>query len=174
MQERTLESLFLKDKDYIFNGNLTITGDVCITNCSITVLGTLLFANKNAKISITNGNIIAKHLESSTNISIRNGDIRVASLKAKNIDSDSNIEVSKDAEASNIKCRNYSVSGDNDSSAITAVENVYIHKRNFSHAITAKDVFVGEDCDLCDSALIAKRFTCNGYIHDCSSMSIGV
>lgn len=174
MQKRTLECLFLENEDYIFEGDLTITGDICIKNCNLIISGSLTFSNKNANISIIGGDITAKQLDSYAPILIRDGDIRVSFLDARNIDSDGNIEVRKDSEACDIKCLNYLVGGDNDSSAITAIQDVYILGRNYSHTIKARDVLVGEDCDLCDSTLIAKCFECGGYIHDCSSMSVGL
>lgn len=173
MQERTLQNLLLEGDDYIFDGNLTITGDVSIQNGNLIVSGSLVFSNKNANISIIGGNIAAKELESVATIFIRDGDIRAFSLDARQIDSDGNIEINTDSEATRITCLNYLVGGDNDSSTITAIQDVYILGRNYSHAIKARDVFIGGDCDLCDSTLIAKSFVCEGYIHDCSSMSVG-
>ena len=173
MQERTLENLILDGEDYIFAGDLTIEGDVILKNASLIVSGELCFPNNFTTISITGGNILAETLSSYATITIRDGDICVSYLDTSDIDSDSNIEVSKDSNVSDISCLNYEVSGDSNSHTINAIQDVFILGYSDSDSITARDVLIGCDCNLHSMPLTAKSFECQGEIINCYSMSIG-
>lgn len=170
MQERTLENLILENEDYIFAGDLTITGKVQLNNASLIVSGTLTLTSD---AEIKGGDIACGSIDS-YNIYISDGDIYVnGNADVAYITSDGNIEVGGDSYAGDINCFNYLVSGDNDSRSITAIQDVYILGCNNSCDIKARDVLIGEDCDFNDYGLIAKSFECSGEIERCSSMSVG-
>ena len=168
MQNRTLENLLLENEDYIFYGNLTIEGDFIVKNANIFVSGTLKLTNKNkATISITNGNISACRLESNADIFIRNGDISVMFLQARNIDSDGTISVIHKADVYDIVCFNYLITGNNDSGRISAFHDICILGENDSRHIIGRYVFVADNCYLNRAGVTAKEFECGGKIEDC-------
>lgn len=174
MQRRTLESLMLENEDYLFEGDLTIKGDVIIKNGNLTVCGTLNFSKESATISIIGGNISANKLLTSAQITIKDGDIYVDYLGAdSNIYSDSNIEVSSYSYAQDITCLNYLVSGENNSQNITCMQDIYIMGKNNSYDIKARDVLIGGTCIFNNFTLTAKSFLCEGEVIDCSSMLVG-
>lgn len=170
MQKRTLENLILENEDYIFAGDLTITGKVQLTNASLIVSGTLTL-EIDAKIK---GGDIACGSIDAQDISIIDGDIYVnGDASFEYITSDGNIEVGGDSYTCDINCFNYLVSGDNNSRDITAIQDVYILGCSDSFDIKARDVLIGEYCDFNGYGLIAKSFECSGEIERCSSMSVG-
>lgn len=169
MQERTLKNLILKNGDYIFPGNLTITGNVFIENGNLIVSGTLTIIGDT---TIKNGNISCGYIDAQ-NITIIGGDIFVnKDASFANIQSDGNIEVRGNSSSCTIYCLNYLVDGDNNSTFIYAIEDVYILGCNDSYDIKGRDVFVGGICDFNNYTLIAKAFECTGIIINCSSMKI--
>lgn len=145
MQERTLENLILEGEDYIFGGKLTIDGDVNIKNGNLIVSGTIIFAGDDASISIEGGDIACENLGSRADILIRDGDIWVKSLAARNIDSDGNVEVNGDSYVCDIHALNYLVSGSNDSYNITTMQDFYVLGDNVSCTVKARDVLIGND-----------------------------
>lgn len=173
MQNRTLENLILENEDYIFEGNLTIEGDVIIKNGNIHVSGTLKFTNANhtATISITNGNISARMLESNADIFIRNGNISVYHLVTRNIDSDGTIEVIHKSDVYDITCFNYLISGNNDSGKIAAFHDVCILGNNDSCHIIGRYVLVVGNCYLNKTGVTAKKFEYSGKLEDCMSIT---
>ena len=201
MQERILKSLILENEDYFFTGHLiikgninisnsniivaghlTILGDVILKDSNLIVSGTLSFSNENgsANISITGSDISVYELKSSASITIRDGDLYAYYLDlddiyppAANIDSDGNIEVTKDSYIGNISCLNYFVSGNNYSNTITAIQDIYILGINNSDDIKARDVLIGGNCTFGDGGLISKTFECGGDVGCCSYMSVG-
>lgn len=201
MKSRTLENLILENEDYFFTGNLIINGNINISNSNVIVAGhltilgdviskdsnlivsgTLSFSNEDgsANIFITGSDISAYELKSSSSITIRDGDLYVCYLDldniystAVNIDSDGNIEVTKDSYVGNISCLNYFVSGHNCSNTITAMQDVYILGTNNSDDIKARDVLIGGSCTFSYGGLISKTFECGGDVECCSYMSVG-
>ena len=170
MQERTLKNLILENDDYVFAGNLTITGEVRLINASLIVSGTLTLQED---AEIKGGNISCGSIDA-YDISITDGDIYVnGDACFGDIESDGNVEVGLDSNAHDIHCLNYLVNGNNDSHDITTVHDVYILGCNDSCAINARDVLIGDYCDFNGHSLIAKCFECAGEINDYSSMSVG-
>ena len=170
MQTRTLENLILENEDYIFAGNLTITGKVQLTNSNLIVSGNLTF---DSDAQIKGGDISCGSIDSE-NISIVDGDIYVAGdANFADIKSDGNVEVGGDSNACSIYCFNYLVNGYSNSISITAMQDVYILGCNDSCDIKARNVLVGGDCNFNGYGLIAKCFECGGEIEHCSSMSVG-
>lgn len=196
MESRTLDNLILENEDFFFTGNLTIIGDVNISNGSIIIAGnltlqdnvnvengniivssTLIFDNPDSIISIVSGDILAQSLLSLNNITIRDGDICVKLLDFSdlydcfNIYSDGNIEVEKNSCVGDVSCLNYLVSGDNYSNKIYAIQDVYILGNNNSDNITARDVLIGCSCELNGYGIICKSFYCED-VYGCSSILI--
>lgn len=170
MQERTLKNLILENDDYIFAGNLTITGEVRLINASLIVSGTLTL-EEDAEIK---GGDISCGVIDAYDISITDGDIYVnGDAYFGDIESDGNVEVGLDSNVHDIHCLNYLVNGNNDSHGITTVQDVYILGQNDSYSINARDVLIGDDCDFNDSSLIAKCFECSGKVDGLYSISVG-
>lgn len=170
MQERTLENLILENEDYIFAGDLTITGEVHLSNSSLIVSGKLVFESN---ATINGGDIVCGSI-CAIDISIIDGDICINGYTdIVDIESDGNIEVGGDIKAGDIHCLNYMVNGDNDSCSITAIQDVYILGCNDSYDINARDVFIDGNCDFNNFGLVSKCFECSGVIDFCSSMSVG-
>lgn len=156
-----LKNLIRKDKDFIFSGDLCISGDVILENCSLIVSGRLEFSNLLAKISVINGNIISEEIIANSDIFIRNGDIWAKNLFAVNIDSNQNIEVRYYSSVEDIICFNYLVCGSNYSSNIVCIQDMYVLGKSESLSIiVGRDAFVGKTCDFGGFGIIAKHFKC--------------
>ena len=199
MESRTLDNLILENEDFFFTGNLTIIGDVNITNGNIIIAGnltlqgnvdiengniivsnTLTFDTPNSIIVIAGGDISSLALLSNTDITIRDGDIWVKYLDlgyinfsyTSNIDSDGNIEVQETSYVGNVSCLNYFVSGDNCSNDINAIQDIYILGNNDSDSILCRDILIGGTCNLNRYDIVCKSFYCDDVIN-CSGISIG-
>lgn len=170
MQERTLKNLILENDDYVFAGNLTITGEVLLINASLIVSGTLTLQED---AEIKGGDISCGSIDA-YDIFITDGDIYVnGDAVWKDVTSDSNIEIGGNTDVCDIHCLNYLVNGDNNSCYITAMQDVYILGQNDSYALNARDVLIGDYCDFHDHSLIAKCFECAGEVNNLSSISVG-
>lgn len=189
MESRTLDNLILENKDYIFegnitiydnvdikngdiivSGNLTILGEVNIENGSIIVSGILTIAH-DADICITGGDISCAAIDCN-NINITDGDVWVnGQLDACDITSDGNIEVKGDAYVGDISCFNYLISGDNNSSSIRTTQDIYILGNNNSCDLTARDILIGRNCEILYDSIIAHHFVCGGEL-SCSGVFI--
>lgn len=179
MQERILKDLILKDEDYVFEGDLTITGRLIVEDGSIRVSGRLLLKGDSelSDSHVWNGNIIAHSLRSLIDLWIYDGDIIIKSdAKFCHIDSNGDIIVEGSSNTRNVICRNYLVSGDNISDDITATEDIYILGCNESGDLKAREIFLGDICKFSpygQMTVIAKHFECVGPIKKCRGIQIG-
>lgn len=150
MQERTLKELKLTNEDYVFDGNLTIEEEVEVFHGSIKVSGKLVLKgfkeeNWNCKCVIYDGNIIADSLKSRIKINVYFGNIIIKSdaFFAHVSVVRGNIIVDGSCKAFNVDCCNYLISGDNTSDDVTATEDIYILKKNYSGDLKAREIFLG-------------------------------
>lgn len=189
MESRTLKKLILENNDYIFEGNTTISGNVTIQNGDLIVSGNLtiggelniqngsiivsgiLLIMQHSLINITGGDISCGKLLCN-DINITDGDIWVKdNLDARDITSDGNIEVGVYSYVADISCCNYLVNGDNHSSSIKATQDIYILGNNNSWDLTAREIFIGSNCNIIGNSITAHHFVCNGEV-SCSGIFI--
>ena len=182
MKSRTLDNLILENKDSIFEGNITIDGNVEIKNGDIIVSGNLTIFDKvniengsiivsgiltiahDADICITGGDISCAAIDCN-NINITDGDVWVnGQLDACDITSDGNIEVKGDAYVGDISCFNYLISGDNNSSSIRTTQDIYILGNNESWDLTAREILIGSNCNTNCEPITAHHFVCGGEL----------
>lgn len=180
MQERILENLILKNENYVFDGNLTITSKLKVVNGSIIVSGKLFLKGISERInsiSVINGNIIAHSLISLVDLRIYKGDIIVESdAKFAKVVSTGDIKVGGSCFANNVNCRNYLVSCSNTSDDVTTTEDIYILGYNDSGDLKAREIFLGSFSKFYpygNTTVIAKHFECVGPIKNCRGMLIG-
>ncbi len=203
MQERHyLRNLELTDEDYVFDGNLIIKERFSIKNGSLRVSGKLVLEgfteeiplrneckihngniiadsiDSRIRISVFNGNIVSNSIETFENIYIRNGNIFIKSnAYFKNITvKGGDITVNGSCVVNNVKCKNYLISGRNDSDEVTATEDIYILGPNFSGDLKAREIFIGSYCKFDPASKIsvtAKHFECEGPIKNSFGMLIG-
>lgn len=196
METRTLSTLIIKDEDYIFAGNLYISGDLIIENASLIISGDIRFLNysdpHNIKVSNSNisadvisgnvyinidvGDIYCHTILSACAINISGGDITTRSLLANDIMSDGDILVKDSSCVYSVSCCNYLVTGLNDSSEITAIEDIYILGCNDSASLTGRDIFLdGENIDLNFGNIVASRALATSFpIQNCNSIAVGL
>lgn len=184
MQERTLENLILNNENYIFDGDLTIIGDVCITNGDLLVSGKLLFRGfkedtpESRPVIIRNGSIIAHSLVSKTQIFIYNGNLIVkTNANVGHVYCEGNVEVNGSCSTYNVTCHNYLITGRNASDDITATEDIYLlGPCKYLGDLTAREIFIGGPCEFDsqkDITIIAKHLECVGPLYKCHGMLIG-
>lgn len=154
------------------NGNLKIKGNVSVETGTILVSDTLTFGS-NTYVNITNGTISCGSLFCFSNINMSYGDIFVTqSLLAKDIMSNGNIEVGHNAVVNNVTALNYLITGFNDSRSVKAMRDIYILRDNDSSELSAKELFVGGDCDVNNNSICAKYFEYGGDLLNCSRLLV--
>lgn len=172
MAERTLETLVLKDEDYIFAGDLTIEGDVIIKNGALIVSGTLTITS-DYQISIIGGDLSVGELNCG-DINVIDADIYVAGdFDCCKVTSNSKILVHGNADTTDISCCSYLVDGNNSSYGIKAIKEIHIEGDNDSHSLNAYEIFIGGDADLNDGYLVALySLRVEGELTNCSSVVV--
>lgn len=195
MAIRTLGDLTIKDEDYIFAGDLEITGNLTIENASLIVSGSIVFSVNSREphfIHVSNGNISADIISGVVDITtevgdiychneldvghinISGGDITTSFLTACNITSDGDIVVFNNSSVHDVSCCNYLITGNNASTDITAIEDIYIFGDNASCDLTGRDIFLTGDNDLNFGNIIASRaLKLTGDIQNFTSISVG-
>lgn len=161
MQERILKKLELENEDYIFAGDLTISGPVKITNGSLIVSGNLVI--RNSDLFISGGDISCYCLECVKGyVSIEDGDIFVSSIfNVTDIVSDGDIYVGYIASARNIECMNFLLNGMGIFSSISAIQDIYICDDCNCKDLKARDILICGDLIL-DGNIEAKEIFCSG------------
>lgn len=182
--QRTLEKLILKDENYFFDGDLTIKGKCEVRNGIIRVSGHLFLQGieeeglaPNTSCSVIRGNIIANSLKSLQRRLYCIGNINIAEdLDVCHIDCKGDIKVNGSCSTYNVTCRNYLISGNNNSDDVTATEDICILGYNYSGDLRAREIFIGDFTKFSpysENTVIAKKFECKGPIRNCKGMLIG-
>lgn len=183
-ERKKLDNLILVDEDYIFAGDLIISGNLQIQNGhSLIVSGELVINLDQSNVTI-NGDISADCLiiiaPRVANLSIHmDGDIYVS--KNFYIANDitiycGDIFVNGDSDTvATIYCKNLMISGNNDSSKeIVASQDIYILGNNWSRGLTCRDLFIGRHSNFNYCSLNAFRSACIvGDIDKCRSFTVG-
>lgn len=193
MAIRTLGDLTIKDEDYIFAGDLVVSGNLTIENASLIVSGIIYFDLSEHYIHITNGDISANGINGAGamdvtievgdiychdelyvgDINISGGDITTSFLTSSNITSDGDI-IANSSSVLSVSCCNYLITGNNSSTDITAIEDIYIFGDNSSCGLTGRDIFLTGNNDLHDWSIIASRaLELTGSIQNFASISVG-
>lgn len=172
MNKRVMDSLVLKDEDFVFNGDLTIKGVVDLTNANLIVSGKLEFLGI-PNVNLVKGDISCQSLHSNPDICINDGDIYIAdSLYCNDIITTGEIEVYGDSCVSDIHCLNYLVNGNNDSTSICALQDIYILGNNDSYDLCARDILIGGNCDVHNYVVSAKNFFCVKEVENLNNLFI--
>lgn len=177
MAERTITGgLNIKGENYIFAGDLEVTGNITIENDSLIASGNISIPSIFlSSIHVSNGDISANSISGVISITIEAGDIYCNNelsvcdidissgniitnvLNACDITSDGDIEVLTISSVTSVTCRNYLISGDNVSYTIDATEDIYIFGNNNSEDLIGRDIFLCGDNNLNRYNIIASR-----------------
>lgn len=182
--QRTLDDLILNNEDYFFDGDLTIKGNFKVMNGIVRVTGNLFlqgiveegWAGETATC-IIRGNIIANSFKCLHHQIYCAGNIVIAEdIDVCHVICKGDIKVNGSCSSYNVTCRNYLISGNNNSDDVTATEDICILGYNYSGDLKAREIFIGDFTKFSpysENTVIAKKFECKGPIRNCRGMIIG-
>lgn len=179
MENRKIDTLVVANEDYLFYGNLEISGKLIIKNGYSLVVSGVLTLSEDISIITVDGDISVQGLKVNTCVPFNiNGDLFVAASLNLTYDtpilSNGEIYVKGNLSASTIVCFNLFVDGYINVNDITAEHDIYIMGTCQSSDLNARDIFFGDDAHLYGSSIRAwgSIFWC-GTIYECSSLTIG-
>lgn len=172
MQERIINGdLRIEGYEYVCKGDLIVEGSIAVINGSLIVEGDLLLRSKCSSINITvySGIIYAKSITTLADICITYGNLSTfKDLRCKDILCyGGNISVGGNTHVQSVRCRNYLVTGINNSDDIIAEQNVYIMDFSTSKSITAPEVFLVGGGNFQGGTITADCFEAGWHIYNC-------